>query len=326
MWCIRPTNPTLVAVDADDFDLNLLRVLDAVLAEQSVTRAARRLHLSQPAVSHSLRKLRVALGDPLIERVGRSMRITAEGRRLAPEVADILRRVQLTIGPPPFDPATTERRFALAMPDPLAMHLAPPLLAAIHAQAPRAQVEVQRLHSVRTPAQLAEGRLDAAISIAGSLEPQLRSSALVTLDWLPVVARSPDDADPAEPLTMTLAELAARPHAIVTRARVNELVDATLAAHGLRRRIGLVVDSDLLMPRLIQHTDLVAVVLAPAADEPGWRRVIVPVTLATSTFHMWWSRSTEEDPAHRWFIDQMVRVAEAVSIGRTAAAAAEPPS
>lgn len=293
-------------VDTESFDLNLLRVLDAVLSEQGVTRAARRLHLSQPAVSHSLRKLRDAFGDPLIERVGRRMRVTAEGRRLQTEVAEILRRVRLTIGPTDFDPASTERRFAIAVPDPVAIRVLPPLLASMSAAAPGAQLEVQRLHSVRTPAQLEEGRLDAAISIAGSLEPHLRSSPLLTLPWQPIVARRARE--PRGPLVMSMEELVARPHAIVTRARVNELVDATLAAHGLRRRVGLVADSDLLIPQLIQGTDLVALALAPDSDDARVRIVELPVALATSTFHLWWSTAAEADPAHRWFVDQVVRV------------------
>lgn len=294
-------------MNADAFDLNLLRVLDAVLGEQSVTRAARRLHLSQPAVSHSLRKLRQAFDDPLIERVGRRMRVTAEGRRLQSEVAEILRRVRATIGPTDFVPATTERRFALGVPDPVAIRVLPRLLASLRAAAPMAQLEVQRLHSVRTPQQLEEGHLDAAVSIAGSLEPHLRSSPLVTLPWRPIVARHPRE--PRMPLAMSLEDLVARPHAIVTRARVNELVDATLAAQGLRRRIGLVADSDLLIPQLIQGTDLIALALAPAPDDPQVRLVDLPITLATSTFHLWWSAAAEADAAHRWFIDHVVRVA-----------------
>lgn len=294
-------------MNADSFDLNLLRVLDAVLSEQSVTRAARRLHLSQPAVSHSLRKLRDAFGDPLIERVGRRMRITAEGRRLQTEVAEILRMVRVTIGPADFDPATTERRFALALPDPVAIRVLPKLLASLRAAAPRAQLEVQRLHSVRTPQQLEDRQLDAAVSIAGSLDPHLRSSPLASLAWRPIVARG--SREPGTPLAMTLPELVARPHAIVTRARVNELVDATLAAHGLQRRIGLVADSDLLIPQLIQGTDLVALALAPSAADGSVRVVDLPITLATSTFHLWWSAAAEADAAHRWFIDHVVRVA-----------------
>jgi DNA-binding transcriptional LysR family regulator len=198
-----------------EFDLNLLRVLDAVLAERSVTRAAKRLHLSQPAVSHSLRKLRATFGDPLIERVGRTMRITVEGRRLQSEVTEILRRVQVIVGPADFDPSRTERRFAVAIPDPLGVRIGPILMRAFRASAPLALLEVQRLHSIRTPAQLDDGGLDAAISITGSLDPHLRSSPLLTVDWRPVVARR--SSEPRTALPMTLDELVARPHAIVTR-------------------------------------------------------------------------------------------------------------
>jgi hypothetical protein len=107
-------------------------------------------------------------------------------------------------------------------------------------------------------------------------------------------------------VTMSLEELVERPHVIVARARVNELVDATLAAHGLRRRIGVVADSDLVVPHLMQGTDLVGLALGRTPDDQRLRPVLLPFTLATSTFHLWWSASAEADAGQHWFLDRIL--------------------
>src|SRR5919108_50489 len=196
------------SIGLDDFDLNLLRVLDAVLSERSVTRAADRLHLSQPAVSHALARLRRSLGDPLLERRGRSMELTPEGRRLAEHVREVMRRVRTDIVRADDYMHTTTRRFVLALPDVLAGRLGPRVLRRLSELAPEAALELRRL-ATTTDAALIDGHVDAAIGVAGSWSPPLRSASLLTLPWRPVVAsvneRIGDDA--------SLAQLAALPHA-----------------------------------------------------------------------------------------------------------------
>src|SRR5450830_80174 len=103
--------------DLRRIDLNLLVILDALLAERHVTRAAERLHLSQPAVSHALARLRELLNDPLLERVGSTLVPTARALELAQPLAEVLSQVQALLAPETFDAATASRSFRLAMSD-----------------------------------------------------------------------------------------------------------------------------------------------------------------------------------------------------------------
>jgi DNA-binding transcriptional LysR family regulator len=103
--------------DLRRIDLNLLVILDALLSEQHVTRAAERLHLSQPAVSHALARLRDLLGDPLLVRAGSNLVPTARALELVSPLAEVLAQVQSLLAPNTFDPANTRRTFRVAMSD-----------------------------------------------------------------------------------------------------------------------------------------------------------------------------------------------------------------
>ena len=115
-------------------DLNLLRVFDEVMAERSLTRAARNLALTQPAVSNALRRLRETLGDELVRRSGQGMEPTPRALALWPAVRDALRQLQQSLAPSRFDPAQADTTFVLAMADATAAELVPKLVDIIEAE------------------------------------------------------------------------------------------------------------------------------------------------------------------------------------------------
>ena len=123
-------------------DLNLLRVLDVLLEERSVTRAGSRLGLSQSAVSHALTRLRHALGDELLVRGPSGMRPTPRALELAAGVHAAMTQLQATLAPSGFDPATTQRRFNVVAGPYAASVLAPPIAARMAAEAPGASLAV----------------------------------------------------------------------------------------------------------------------------------------------------------------------------------------
>ena len=144
-------------------DLNLLRVFDEVMAERSLTRAARNLSLSQPAVSNALRRLRETLGDDLVVRSGQGMAPTARALVLWPIVRDALRQLQASLAPGGFEPATANTTFVLAMADATAAELMPGLVDTLERQAPGVSLRVVPL-STRDPRRLLdEEAVDLAI-------------------------------------------------------------------------------------------------------------------------------------------------------------------
>src|SRR6202521_5701838 len=125
------------------FDLNLLIVFDAVMQKRSVTAAESRIGLSQPAMSHALNRLRHMLKDDLFVRTPQGMVPTPRAEILAQPLRNALSEMQLALEPAAFDPAASDRRFALAVNNYAAVVLAPPLVAAVAAAAPAVRLDIR---------------------------------------------------------------------------------------------------------------------------------------------------------------------------------------
>ncbi len=144
-------------------DLNLLRVFDQVMAERNLTRAARNLHMTQPAVSNALGRLRDFLGDKLVVRSGYGVAPTPRALALWPAVADSLRLLESSLAPSAFDPALSQDSFVLAMADATAATLMPGLMRILAREAPGVNIRVLPL-TTRDPRQmLDEGQMDLAV-------------------------------------------------------------------------------------------------------------------------------------------------------------------
>ena len=160
-------------------DLNLLKVFDAIMAERSLTKAARQLALTQPAVSNALRRLREALGDELLVRKGRQLEPTVRALELWAAVRTALQQLQASLAPSVFDPATATNTFVLTMADATAAELMPGLLAVITAQAPGVSLRVVPL-TTRDPRRLLEeGQADLALGHFPAAVAELNSRAQV---------------------------------------------------------------------------------------------------------------------------------------------------
>src|SRR5690606_36093231 len=136
--------PRFMAVRLAGIDLNLLTTLDALLATQSVTRAARQLGRTQPAISHALRRLRELLGDELLVRTPGGMRPTPRAHELRPAVRAALEAAEAVLQEAPaFDPARAQRAFAVSMADQASFLLLPPLAARLAREAPGVRIDVR---------------------------------------------------------------------------------------------------------------------------------------------------------------------------------------
>lgn len=292
-------------------DLNLLVVLEALLAERNVTRASRRLGLSQPATSHALGRLRDLFDDPLLLRTPRGMQPTARAEELAPLVHDALAAVRRTLdSSAPFDPAATERTFNVLTADQSAFVLLPALLAELGRAAPRAAVAVRPVAVADAEARLADGSLDLAIGLL-SERPGLHRQRLFHERFVCVARKG----SPAARGRLTLDRYCSLSHLLVTPSgQPGGIVDTRLGELGRKRHVALFVSTFLVAPHVIASTDLVWT--APLRIAETYARhlplVLKPGPLALDGFTVWqlWHERSERDPAHRWFREAVARVAK----------------
>src|SRR5688572_16135243 len=160
-------------------DLNLFSVFDAIYREGGITAASKRLHLSQPAVSHALARLRELLGDPLFERQGKAMVPTPRARQLAGSIRHALSELEQSVhGAQPFDPRQAQRSFVVAQRDAHELSFLPQLAASLQALAP--QVELRSVRHVRRTLErdLRSGVIDVALDVPLALPPEIRRQSL----------------------------------------------------------------------------------------------------------------------------------------------------
>jgi DNA-binding transcriptional LysR family regulator len=292
-------------VDVSGVDLNLLAALDVLLAERSVTAAARRLGLGQPAVSHALARLRELFADPLLVRSGRGMIATprAEALRepLARLLADAARLVRQEVR---FDPATSTRGFTIVTPDLLAT-LLPRIVSRLRREAPRARLEVVHRSSDERSA-LEEGRADLVLGPAMAEGPGLRTRGLGRIHF-GVVARR-DHPGLARGGQLRAHAWTAYPH-ILVRSGINSpsFVAEALAQAGATREIGLVVPSFLAALVTVAETDLFFAapreLLYPIADRLGLVVCTPPITVPAVPVAAVWHERFDAEPGHRFLRD-----------------------
>lgn len=287
-------------------DLNLLRALDALLQENSVTRAAERLGTSPAATSRTLARLRRAVGDPLLVRAGQQMVPTPRALELREEVAVLLRGCDSVLRPGAgFDAVHLQRTFTVQAADLLLAGLAGTLSERLHAEAP--DVDVVFLPEVLEggPA-LRQGEVDVELGVLGHLDPEIQARPL-TRTPLVGIARS---GHPLFDGKIDAHRFAAADHIGISRlGKRHGPIDSALAERGLRRRIAVVVPSHTSAMMLARDTDLVALTLAdwlPRTTEAlGLRTFPLPFDLPPLDLAMAWHPRNAADPGHRWFRDHL---------------------
>jgi DNA-binding transcriptional LysR family regulator len=287
-------------------DLNLLRVLDALLQENSVTRAAERLGTSPAAVSRTLARLRRAVGDPLLVRAGQGMVPTPRALELRDEVGVLLRNCDNVLRPGAgFDAAHLQRTFTVQAADLLLTGLAGTLTDRIHAEAPHVDVVFLPEANEGGPG-LRQGWVDVELGVLGHLDPEVRTRRL-TRATLVGVARH---GHPLFDGRVDVRRFAAADHIGISRlGRRLGPIDTALAERGLRRRVAVVVPSHTSAMLLARDTDLVALTLADwlpgTIAALGLRTFPIPLDLAPLDLGMAWHPRNSADPGHRWFRDHL---------------------
>jgi len=292
-----------------DLDLNLLRVFAVVADTGSVTEAASRLYLTQPAVSAALRRLTTAVGAALFARSGRGLVLTSRGTRLRDGLRPHLQPlIDAALAPPTFDPMTSDRTIRLGLADSAELWLLPRLLRVLEREAPRMRVVVVSVQFRTVGAALAAG-LDAAVTVADELPATILRTKLITGGFTCLY-----DPRHARLRRLTEAEYFARDHVIVSyNGDLRGIVEDLL---GRTRKIRCSVSSFAHVGALIDGTAMLATVPALVASQiratrPHLATKRLPFTLAGSYSELLWPVATDDDEPCRFARAKIVEIARA---------------
>ncbi|WP_328868761.1 LysR family transcriptional regulator [Streptomyces sp. NBC_00287] len=286
-------------------DLNLLTVLDALLEEGSVRGAAERLHLSSPAVSRTLGRLRVVTGDDILVRTGHSMAPTPYAISVREEVHRLVRQAHEVLRPiRELDLAELERTFTIQCHDAVAASLVPVLVERIQERASGVQLRVLAERAVDAD-DLRHGRVDLEIGGGRPSLPEFRSEPLGD-DRLVVAMR----ADHSCVAGLDLASYAAHPHVVVSRrGRLTAPIDDVLAAEGLRRRVVAAVATVSTALQIAARGDALVTCTAtlgrPLIEAFGLVALPLPIESPAATLNCNWHQRYDSDPAHAWLREQV---------------------
>jgi DNA-binding transcriptional LysR family regulator len=288
-------------------DLNLLPVLDALLQESSVTRAAERLGSSPAAVSRTLARLRRLCGDPLLVRAGQRLVPTPRALELREEVRALVEHTDRLFRPAEaFDPGTLRRRFTVQAADGVLTALAGPLLHAVGTEAP--DVEVVFLpEALEGGPGLRDGTVDVELGVLDHLDPEVLGRPVSRLPPLIGVART---GHPLFDGPIDARRYAAAEHIGVSRqGRRHGPVDDALAGLGLSRTVRVVLPSHTSALLLARASDLLAITFS--AGPPGelaalgLRGFDIPLRLPALEIGIAWHPRNTADPGHAWFREHL---------------------
>jgi DNA-binding transcriptional LysR family regulator len=287
-------------------DLNLLNALDALLTEGSVTGAAERLHLSIPATSRTLDRIRKAMDDPIFVRAGRGLAPTPRALAIQTRLHQLVEeaRALMAVGRD-VDLATLERTFTLRADDNLTSLLAAALVGQTRDIAPGIRLRFTA-EGEEDLAPLRDGRIDLHLGAIGQSAPELRVSPLYQERLVGMMAAG-------HPLTnqrITLERLVSMPHVAVSRrGRPHGALDNALAEHGLARTVAVVVPTFTSASHIVLTSELIGLLperyARRVAATSGARIFPIDVDLPLITISQAWHLRHDNDPAHQWLRHQI---------------------
>ncbi|MEH6822451.1 MAG: LysR substrate-binding domain-containing protein [Motiliproteus sp.] len=293
-------------------DLNLLVAFNALMDERSVSRAAERLHVTQPAMSKTLQRLRDLFNEPLFLRTPKGLEPTPRSLELQAPVAEVLEQLITVITPAEFDPASLTRTFNLAIADPMAAFLVPGLVGRLEQEAPSVSLKLRGYIGDSIDA-LSKGTLDFVVGLVTENAPAGVHARTLFQDKGCCLMR------PGHPLAqqerLSIEELVAYDHIKPWFKGINDKgpMDIQLKSMGFSRHIRIEASHFLTIIRTLQNSDAVAigfdnwVSLFPGGELV---RVELPESLDSSVvIHLLWDERSHNDPACRWFRQLMVDVA-----------------
>lgn len=288
-------------------DLNLFRVLDAIYTQGGVSAAARVLHLTQPAVTHALGRLRDQLGDPLFVRQGNRLQPTDKVRAMMPAVqAHLKGLLASTRAQPRFDPAQLQMTFAIGFRDILESIVLPGLMASIGQEAPGVRVLSRRVAADDAERELSTGTLDLVVDRPLRAGPNVSRRHLLDETLVVVMRRD-------HPLTTQLrrADYLDAQHVTVSPLGESSALDLLLGQNGMFRTVRMTCQHYFSACQIAAASDLLLTVpqayarhlaaLLPVAVRP------LPIRLKAIPILAYWHATKDDDRAQRWFRERLVK-------------------
>jgi DNA-binding transcriptional LysR family regulator len=293
-------------MDTKKLDLNLLIALEALLAERSVSRAATRLNLSQPALSAQLNRLRDLFGDPLFIPAQRGVVATARALELEAPLRQALDQVRAVVaGGAGFDPGRADMTVSIASSDYAQTVILMPFVAALRKDAPKMRVALRSLQGADLYAQTESGLIDCALITPDTAPERLRARAV--LDERYVVVRRLGHRRAGK--QMSLDDFCALDHILVSPrgGGFQGATDDALAGLGRKRHVAISVPSFLVAIEAAATSDMIAVVPERLAKTHAERVAISnpPLTIPGFSLSLVWHERTHTHPAHRWLRDRL---------------------
>lgn len=287
----------------DQFDLNLMRIFDALWRHRHLGKAAEELSLSQPALSHALKRLREQVGDVLFVKAHAGMQPSARAVDIAPVIQDMLAGIRERIlVTPQFDPGSSKRTFTIAMSDIGELTFLPRLLRHLAGVAPRVSVKTVSL----SPRELGEGLQRGEVDLAMGHLPDLSGTdiyqqRLFTHGFVCLAGRN----NPLAVRTLTRERFCRASHAVVqSESRTHDLVERYLRENGIQRNAQLCCPHFLSIPQVVAATHLIATVSQSIgdvfADHAELRLLAPPFDFPHYDVKQHWHRSQHGDPGNRW--------------------------
>ena len=293
-----------------NLDLNLLKVFDAIYRLRNLTDVARHVHLTQPAVSHALRRLRTTLGDPLFVRTVNGLEPTPRSEQMVNPIRQALGLIEDTVSSTgSFEPAQCTREFRLLLSDLGELVFLPRLLSHLRAHTPGATALVVQASRTHYEALLRDRAADIAVGHLPNLPPTLKHRPLFRDDY--VVLRAKSSARSSRKLT--LAQYAQAAHMEVDPpGSVRRPVETALESVGVQRRVVLRVPHYFAVPSILLQTDLLVTVPRSVArnlrNAEDLQITDAPLAIAPLEVTMYWHARQDTDPAHRWLRQTMVEL------------------
>jgi LysR family transcriptional regulator, mexEF-oprN operon transcriptional activator len=291
------------------FDLNLLTVLDALIAERNVTRASQQLSRSQPAVSNALRRLRETFNDTLLVRGPNGMQLTPRAEALREPLREIVRVIdERILQEASFDPALAKGVCRISMPDRLTLAVVPPLMQRLTKMAPAMDLHVMTADRHHAIDLLEQDRVDVAVGWFDE-KPRILHSEFLADEELYCIYR------PTHPLARSrrkvdITAILSFPHLIVSATGERSAIfDGFLERYNLKRHAHVSVSHYTVVPHLLRHSNMIAVFTKLAADvlaqSYGLKKRRVPLPFGRITTNMIWHARSDRDSKQAWLRQQI---------------------
>jgi len=302
--------PDIIENDFRNFDLNLLLTFRALLEERSVTRAAQRLFLGQPAVSGALKRLREAFNDPLFVRTSRGITPTLRALELARQIEPFLQSLhQVLTQPPVFDPASAQRVFRIGLSDSLEVLVTPEIMDRLTVAAPGVKLIARQTDSTRAAAMLDEGEIELAIGVFGDCAPWHRRRPL--FQWRFVSVFNPRLVKTRRK-RLSMEEFLRHRHVLTSfNASLQGFIDERLEMQGLKRDVVFSSANFATSPFIVRRTPAIATV--PDFIGRVWRDALdltmspLPFEVPGYEVSLMWAAARDQDPGLAWLAEEFAQ-------------------